>query len=65
MNLFETSGTEYINLDQVTRFECETDHVTLHFEGENEITLRNEDAKKLAQILTKFAAEFGRRVASA
>ena len=62
MNLFETSGAEYINLDQVTRFEHAADHITLHFEGENEMTLRNDDAKKLAQILAKLADEFARRV---
>ena len=61
MNLFKTSGIEFINLDQVTRFECETDRVTLHFSGEDQMTLRNDDAKKLAQILARFAGEFDRR----
>ena len=58
MKLFETSGAEFINLDQVTRFECASDHITLHFDGENEMTVRNNDAKKLAQILAKLAGEF-------
>ena len=62
MNLFKTSGIEFINLDQVTRFECEADRVTLHFGGEDQMTLRNDDAKKLAHILAGLAGEFDRRV---
>jgi hypothetical protein len=65
MNLFETSGGEFINLDQVTRFESGAGQITLHFEGENEVTLHNDDAKKLAPILAKFAADFARRTPKA
>jgi hypothetical protein len=58
MNLFKTSGADYVHLDQVTRFECDADQITLHFDGENQVTLRDDDAKKLMQILAKISAEF-------
>ena len=61
MNLFETSGSDYINLDQVTRFERGADYVTLHFDSSDRFTLRREDAAKLLALLAQSAAELPRR----
>ena len=62
MNLFKTAGAIYLNLDQATRFLCEADSVTIHFEGESAMTLRNDDAKKLMQVLAGLGAEFESKV---
>ena len=56
MKIFETSGADYINLDQVTRFERGKDSITLHFDAENQMTLHNDDAEKLALLLSKLAS---------
>lgn len=62
MNLFKTAGAIYLNLDQATRFLCKGDCITIHFEGETQITLRNDDAKKLGQVLAQLGDEFEGRV---
>ena len=62
MNLFKTSAANYINLDQVTLFVCAGDSITIHFDGENQITVRDDDAKKLTQIITERAVEVEGRV---
>ena len=61
MNLLKTSGARYLNLDQVTRFECDSDRVTLHFDGENQLTLRGDDAEKLLRFIVESTGEAARR----
>ncbi len=62
MNLFKTSSVTYINLDQVTRFECDPHQVTLHFAGDTQLTLRGDDAKKLTRFVAESASETASQV---
>lgn len=62
MKLFKTSGADYINLDQVTRFVCDPHQVTLHFDGENQLTLRDDDAKKITRFIAESVGEAVSRV---
>jgi hypothetical protein len=57
MNLFKTLGTDYINLVQVTRFECDPHQVALHFCAESKLTLRGDDAKSSFTLSPDLAAK--------